>query len=46
MPKKLDGKTLTAKQHRQWKHVMERTGSAAKATAAVRKSMKRKGKDG
>lgn len=37
MPKKIDGRRLTAKEHRQWKHVRQRTGSAAAATAAVKK---------
>ena len=40
MPKKLGGKRLTPKQHRQWKKVFEKTKSGAKATAAVKKGMK------
>lgn len=40
MPRKLAGKKLTAKEHRQWKHVMESTGSGAQATAAVKKARK------
>lgn len=44
MPKSIGAKKLTAKQHRQWKHVFEKTGSAAQATAAVKKSMKSKKK--
>jgi len=40
MPKKLHGKTLSAKEHRQWKHVRAKTGSHAAATAAVVKSRK------
>jgi len=42
MPKSLDGKQLTKKEHKQWKHVYRRTGSAAKATATVKRS--RRGK--
>jgi len=42
MPKTINGKKLTAAQHRQWKRVYEKTGSGAKATAAVKRSMKRK----
>ncbi len=42
MPRKLDGKRLTAKEHRQWKHVMKKTGSAAAATAAVKKSRRKR----
>jgi len=38
MPKALDGKRLTRKEHKRWKHVYQRTGSAAKATAAVKRS--------
>jgi hypothetical protein len=38
MPRKLDGKTLSEKEHRQWKHVKRKTGSAAKATAAVQRA--------
>lgn len=44
MPKKLHGKKLSAKEHRQWKHVHESTGSGGAATAAVKKSRKRKRK--
>ena len=45
MPAKLDGHRLTAKEHRQWKHVHDRTGSGAQATAAVKKSRaKRRGR--
>lgn len=46
MPRKLGGKRLTAKEHKQWKHVHRKTGSGAQATAAVNKSRakKRKGK--
>ena len=40
MPKKLHGKKLSKKEHRQWKHVMESTGSGGQATAAVKKSRK------
>ena len=35
MPRKLHGKELTAKEHRQWKHVKAKTGSGAQATGAV-----------
>jgi len=44
MPKKIGNKKLTPKQHRQWKHVFESTGSAAKATAAVKRSIKKRSK--
>ena len=44
MPKKLNGKPLSDKEHRQWKHVFEQTGSGGKATAAVKKSRRKKGK--
>jgi hypothetical protein len=42
MPKSINGKKLTAKQHRQWKHVFDSTGSGAAATSAVKKSMSKK----
>ena len=42
MPKRIGGHKLTAKQHRQWKHVYASTGSGAAATAAVKKSMSRR----
>ena len=42
MPKQIGGKKLTAKQHRQWKKVHRKTGSGAAATAAVKKSRKKK----
>ena len=42
MPKKLAGKKLTAREHRQWKHVHDSTGSGAAATAAVKKSRRKK----
>lgn len=42
MPPKLDGKKLTSREHRQYKHVYAKTGSRAKATQAVRRS--RRGK--
>lgn len=45
MPRKLHGKKLTGKEHRQWKHVMRKTGSGAQATQAVKKS-RRGGKKG
>ena len=38
MPRKLEGKLLSKKEHKQWEHVYKSTGSAAKATAAVQKS--------
>ena len=41
MPAKIDGKPLTNKEHRQWKHVRQKTGSAAKATNAVKRSRRR-----
>jgi len=45
MPKSIKGKKLTKKEHRQWKHVYESTGSGGAATAAVKRSMrKRRGK--
>ena len=44
MPLKLRGKTLTPKEHRQWKHVQAKTGSAKAAMAAVLKSRRKKGK--
>lgn len=46
MPKKIHGKKLTPKQHRQWKHIYDATGSGAQATAAVKKSMRKKKKSG
>ncbi len=39
MPKKIHGKKLTAKEHRQWKHVYERTHDGAQATAVVMRTM-------
>ena len=42
MPKTLNGKKLSAKEHRQWKKVKHRTGSGAAATAAVKKSRRKK----
>ena len=42
MPKKIDGRVLSRKEHRQWKHVYSKTGSGSKATAAVKKG--RRGK--
>lgn len=42
MPGQLGGKRLTAKEHRQWEHVRKSTGSAAQATAAVKKSRAKK----
>jgi hypothetical protein len=42
MSHKLGGKKLSAKEHRQWKHVKRNSGSAAAATAAVKKSRKKK----
>jgi hypothetical protein len=44
MPKSINGKRLTAAQHRQWKHVFKSTGSGAKATSAVKRSMRSKKK--
>lgn len=44
MPKKIGGKRLTAKQHRQWKKVYNKTGSGAAATAAVKRSIRKKRK--
>lgn len=45
MPKRLGGKRLSEKEHRQWKEVHKSTGSGGAATAAVKKSRrKRKGK--
>jgi hypothetical protein len=44
MPKKLHGKRLSAKEHRQWKHVHEKTGSGAQATGAVKKSRRKRRK--
>jgi len=44
MPRKLHGKRLSEKEHRQWKHVYDDTGSGAQATGAVLNS--RKGKKG
>lgn len=44
MPYKIDDRKLTAKEHRQWKHVKQRTGSPAAATAAVRKNRRTKHK--
>jgi len=39
MPAKLKGHKLTPKDHRQWKHVMASTGSAAQATSVVERTM-------
>jgi len=44
MPKKINGKKLSAKQHRQWRHVFESTGSGAAATSAVKKSIRKRKK--
>lgn len=44
MPEKIKGKKLTEKEHRQWKHVYDQTGSGAQATAAVKKSMAKRRK--
>jgi hypothetical protein len=46
MPKSINGKKLTPKQHRQWKHVFDSTGSGAAATAVVKKSMRKSAKKG
>lgn len=42
MPKSLKGRKLTTKEHRQFKHVLRKTGSGAAATAAVQKSRRKK----
>ncbi len=42
MPKKLAGKKLSKREHRQWRHVHESTGSGAQATAVVKKSRAKK----
>jgi len=44
MPRVLDGRRLTAKEHRIWKAVMESSGSGGAATNAVRvhRKMRRK----
>lgn len=42
MPKKMKGKKLTPKEHRQWHHVYESTGSGAKATAVVKRSIRKR----
>ena len=42
MPRKLAGKRLTAKEHRQWKHVYKATRSGAKATATVKRSRRKR----
>jgi len=39
MPAKIGKHKLTAKEHRQWRHVYNRTGSGAQATAAVKRSI-------
>jgi hypothetical protein len=45
MPMRLDGRKLSAKEHRLWKHVFEKTGSGAQATGAVQNAwQRRKGK--
>jgi hypothetical protein len=44
MPEKIKGKKLTAKDHRQYRHVKESTGSYAAATAVVKKTMAKRGK--
>ncbi len=38
MPKVIDGKKLSAREHDQWRVVHQQTGSGAKATAAVKRS--------
>lgn len=42
MPRKIDGKRLTAREDRMWKHVFEATGSGAQATAAVKRDRTRR----
>lgn len=44
MPKSIHGKKLTAKDHRQWRHIYEKTHSGAQATGVVKKSMARRAK--
>ena len=44
MPKEIDNIPLTAKEHRQWKRVLEVTGDGGQATEAVRKSRRSKKK--
>jgi len=41
MPRKIDGRPLSAKEHRQWKRVKASTGSGGAATNAVRRSRRR-----
>lgn len=42
MPRKLKGKKLTKKEHKQWKAAHAESGSGAIATAAVKKSRAKK----
>jgi len=42
MPKTIFGHRLTLKEHRQWKHVKESTGSPAQATAVVAKTVRKR----
>lgn len=44
MPKKIDGKLLTEKEHRQWKKVFNATDGGGQATEAVRKSRRKRKK--
>ena len=37
MPKSLDGKKLSKAEHKQWKAVYAKTGSAAAATGAIKR---------
>ena len=39
MPKSIHGKKLTAKEHRQWRSIYEKTHSGAQATGTVKKTM-------
>jgi hypothetical protein len=42
MPRSIKGHKLTAKEHRQWKHVYQNTGSGAQATGVVKKTMRKR----
>jgi hypothetical protein len=44
MPKIIDGKRVTKKEHEIWKGTKKRTGSGGKATNAVRRYRNRKRK--
>ena len=44
MPKVIDGKKTTKKEHEVWKRVKQKTGSGAIATAQIQKMRRKRGK--